>query len=307
MKRRPSGNLQVFSLSAIDIFASAMGAFIIIAIVLMPDYQKEVRYEGQLERLQMMVDNIDDQLTEQELEKDKLKKAIAAARAQLSKIKSEETKLLQELAASTKPIPRKAPKDDPADVDTKAKNQVTFRVLGLKTTRRKVALVVDLAGGRAKHKDAIKKALIRTIDSFQEYHEYYILGYHSSGGSFLTHRWPDLGFMEGGEKSKQEAFDYIDKLMGQFGGRNAMYDALKTGLESEAGAVVLISDGFADPRVNGNRDFDEIVSGIKSLNGEAKEVHSVLVGDFLNYYPPPLVLMQDIAKENNGNFIALLP
>ena len=36
-------NLGVFSLSAIDLFASAMGAFIVITIILMPDYQKEVR------------------------------------------------------------------------------------------------------------------------------------------------------------------------------------------------------------------------------------------------------------------------
>ena len=39
-------NLGVYSLSAIDLFASAMGAFIIITIVLMPDYQKEVRLQG---------------------------------------------------------------------------------------------------------------------------------------------------------------------------------------------------------------------------------------------------------------------
>ncbi len=41
-------NMGVFSLSAIDLFASAMGAFIIITIILMPDYQKEVRLEGHL-------------------------------------------------------------------------------------------------------------------------------------------------------------------------------------------------------------------------------------------------------------------
>ena len=42
-------NFGVFSLSAIDLFASAMGAFIIISLILMPDYQKEVRLEGSLQ------------------------------------------------------------------------------------------------------------------------------------------------------------------------------------------------------------------------------------------------------------------
>ena len=43
---------EVYSLSAIDLFASAMGAFIIISIILMPDYQKEVRSQGDMEYLE---------------------------------------------------------------------------------------------------------------------------------------------------------------------------------------------------------------------------------------------------------------
>ena len=42
----------VFSMSAIDLFASAMGAFLVITIILMPDYQKEVRLEGHLKRVE---------------------------------------------------------------------------------------------------------------------------------------------------------------------------------------------------------------------------------------------------------------
>ena len=45
-------NIEVYSLSAIDLFASAMGAFIIITIILMPDYQKEVRSQGDLQYLE---------------------------------------------------------------------------------------------------------------------------------------------------------------------------------------------------------------------------------------------------------------
>ena len=47
-------NYGVFSLSAVDLFASAMGAFIIITIILMPDYQKEVRLEDHLVLLESM-------------------------------------------------------------------------------------------------------------------------------------------------------------------------------------------------------------------------------------------------------------
>jgi hypothetical protein len=47
MRSRKRG-FEVFSLSAIDLFASAMGAFLIISIILMPDYQKEVRSQEHL-------------------------------------------------------------------------------------------------------------------------------------------------------------------------------------------------------------------------------------------------------------------
>ena len=47
-------NFEIYSLSAIDLFASAMGAFIVITIILMPDYQKEVRSQGDLEFLEAL-------------------------------------------------------------------------------------------------------------------------------------------------------------------------------------------------------------------------------------------------------------
>ena len=47
-------NFGVFSLSAIDLFASAMGAFIIISLILMPDYQKEVRLEGHFNYIEQL-------------------------------------------------------------------------------------------------------------------------------------------------------------------------------------------------------------------------------------------------------------
>ena len=38
--KRPSREINIFSLSALDLFASAMGSFILIAVLLFPYYQK---------------------------------------------------------------------------------------------------------------------------------------------------------------------------------------------------------------------------------------------------------------------------
>ena len=59
-------NFEVYSLSAIDLFASAMGAFIIMTIILMPDYQKEVRSQGDLEYLEELAGKTEAMLRETE-------------------------------------------------------------------------------------------------------------------------------------------------------------------------------------------------------------------------------------------------
>ena len=59
-------SFEVFSLSAIDLFASAMGAFIIISIIMMPDYQKEVRSQGDLEFLQELAGKTEAELEQSE-------------------------------------------------------------------------------------------------------------------------------------------------------------------------------------------------------------------------------------------------
>src|SRR5690606_27987601 len=41
--KRPSRELNIFSISALDLFASAMGAFILIAVILFPYYQQNAR------------------------------------------------------------------------------------------------------------------------------------------------------------------------------------------------------------------------------------------------------------------------
>jgi hypothetical protein len=47
--RRPSRELNIFSLSALDLFASAMGAFILIAVILFPYYQQNAKIMQELQ------------------------------------------------------------------------------------------------------------------------------------------------------------------------------------------------------------------------------------------------------------------
>ncbi|MCK6454399.1 MAG: hypothetical protein L6R19_26650 [Alphaproteobacteria bacterium] len=49
--RRPNRTIEIFSLSALDLFASAMGAFVVVAALLFPYYQRHATVRNERERL----------------------------------------------------------------------------------------------------------------------------------------------------------------------------------------------------------------------------------------------------------------
>src|SRR5210317_1847001 len=80
---------EVYSLSAIDLFASAMGAFIIISIILMPDYQKEVRSQGDLEYLEELAGKTEAMLEQTEEGSRDLLEALFAAQTRQQRLQAE--------------------------------------------------------------------------------------------------------------------------------------------------------------------------------------------------------------------------
>ena len=46
--RRPNRNIEIFSMSVLDMFASALGAFIIVSVILFPYFNKDVFKEVEI-------------------------------------------------------------------------------------------------------------------------------------------------------------------------------------------------------------------------------------------------------------------
>jgi uncharacterized protein YfaP (DUF2135 family) len=62
MKRRLNRDINIFSISALDLFASAMGAFILLTVILFPYYQKHADFEKQLSELRSQLAQTQQQL-----------------------------------------------------------------------------------------------------------------------------------------------------------------------------------------------------------------------------------------------------
>lgn len=322
MKRKPSREIEIFSMSAIDLFAAAMSAFAVLTVVLMPYYQKEVleappQLPLDTSRMGEQVGATEESVTETEVKKKSLERQVSAMRANVSDVKSEEEKLIAEYdsaqrelkakqAAASRAVPVPTPdptQTRPAPAPKKAID--TFRFLGMKTTKERVSVLVDLNDCMGGHEKAIKDATNRIITSLQDYHELQIVGFQHVGGQPRISTWPSAGaFRSMTESNKQGAISFANSLTNRFDGSSAMLAAFQDQFNGRAEAIFLVSDGLPNPVANGGMMPSQLGQRLTQQNGGRKEIHTVVVGPWFDYQDS-VEFMEGLAKRNGGQFMAL--
>jgi hypothetical protein len=304
-------NLGVFSLSAIDLFASAMGAFIIITIILMPDYQKEVRLEGHLEQIESMAGETEALLNDSELGINSTFESLTTAQSRQQELQAEQEIMSSELEtikARLQAANDQAPPPEPSPVETEEElgsNLVTFRFLGLKTDKTRILLLIDMNKYLAEHQTLVANTVARALESLQPGYEFGILGFQQLDGGSRYHRWPENGdLIEMNASNRSKANRFVQQLSGQFEGSSSVRDAFNVAFESTAEAIVLISDGLPNPAYNGGLPPRALIQDIVLANKQGKEIHAVTLGDYFKY-KGTVEFMENLARANSGNFLAL--
>ena len=303
-------NFEVYSLSAIDLFASAMGAFIVISIILMPDYQKEIRSQGDLEYLEELAGRTQAMLQETEAGRREQLEALLAAQtrhlrlqAELETVSSElETVEAEQQARQDQPPPPPSPVLTP---DEEGSNRVTFRFLGLKTDRKRILFLVDMNAFLAEHETLVRRTVVRAMDSLQTGYEFGILGFQQQDEGPRFYRWPadgDLAAMN--DRNRAEAIGFLDTLSRRFEGSSSLLTAFEQAFDSPAEAIILISDGLPNPAFNDGLSSSRLVRAITVANTGAREIHAVTVGDYFKYRGT-VEFMESLARANAGGFLAL--
>jgi hypothetical protein len=315
MKRRGSGDIEIFSLSAIDLFAAAMGAFALLTIVLMPYYQKEIQErtpENAIADLARAAENSVVATVEQ-------RKAIeakrSAAAANVSAIKSEAERLLAELAgAEAALLEKRAEAERAIEVPepiatqpgpTPQKAIVSFRFLGMKTVKDDIAVALDLNRCMGGHEASVNNAMERIISSLQDNHRLQVLGFQQTDSGPRVQAWPNGGGLRrvsGGTRA--EAIGFSERLTTRFGGSASMIDVFEKMLAGPAEAIFLVSDGLPNPRANNGLQPNQLIREITRRNGGRKEIHTVVVGNYFDY-DGTVEFMERLAEQNDGQFLAL--
>lgn len=301
----------VYSLSAVDLFASAMGAFIIISIILMPDYQKEVRLEGHLAALEALAQRSDARLEESELGVERLVVALTAAQTRQAELEAEAEMLGSEiqtreaqLVAALREPPPPPPTDEDSEEPTPT-NLVTFRFLGLKSEKTRFLILVDMNKYLAEHDELVARTVARAIDSLQPGMEFGILGFQQLDRGPAFYRWPESGALARmSQRSRRDALRFVDELGPRFDGGSPMLAAFEEAFRTPAQALILLSDGLPNPLFNENLPPRSLAQGITSANDKNVEIHAVTIGDYFKYQGT-VTFMETLARANSGSFLAL--
>ena len=310
MKRR-NRVFEVYSMSAIDLFASAMGAFIIISIILMPDYQKEVRSQGDLQYLEELAGQTEALLDQTEQGSRDILEALLAAQTRHQQLQAEfktvsaelETLNAQQQARLDQPPP--PPPSPVVTEEEEGRNLVTFRFLGLKTDQKRILFMVDMNRFLASHEPLVRNTVIRAMESLQEGYEFGILGFQQQDSGPAYYRWPADGKLVAmNDRSRADAKAFLRDISDKFEGSSSVLEAFSEAFKSQAGAIVLVSDGLPNPAYNNGLASGQLVRAITVANRRQQEVHAVTVGDYFKY-KGTVEFMESLARANGGGFLAL--
>lgn len=302
-------NISVFSISALDLFAAALGAFILIVLVLFP-YYRMGGTDISMEELEELVQKRRLAASTTQTEMSEIRAIRAEIRLLDLKYRTTEENMseirdtlleVQKQTANVEipdppPVPKPVPEPEPIPEPPRSIDRgVEFSILGLATSKKNIAIVVDMSGSMDAHSRKVTTALNEIVDQMKSDNRFVIIGYRG-GPTFDS--FPRNGQMSIASRSMVAgAKDFIARLPSRFGGGTPTQNAMVRALNMKPEAIILISDGAPDdgsPRA--------IVTNLTKRNRGRAEIHTVAIGDYTENKSLTLFL-QELANRNRGDFV----
>ncbi len=302
-------------MSALDLFAAALAAFLLIVVVLFEYYNKGGTDETSIEELEEMVkqrrfvaaSEKSDQSIIRALQSeikllDKEYKTSAENMSEIEKKLQEVLKAITDVVIPdpepVKPVEEPIPEPDPEPIPEPPRSTNTgqeFSILGLGTDKKDVVIVVDMSGSMQAHRGKVVDALNEVVNQMTPEHRFAIIGYRG-GPSYTT--FPFDGRQITADRAAiSNAKDFIKNMPRQFGGGTPTQTAMLRALNLKPEAIILMSDGAPDdgsPR--------QIVVNVTRQNRSKAEIHTVAIGDYTKDQQLTLFL-QEMARNNDGDFV----
>lgn len=284
MKKR-SRELSIFSMSALDLFASALGAFILITIVLLPFFPN-LNMSGQAQaKLEQAQAELEQAQAKLEQEKAKLKQE----KAELERAKAQAPKIEKQLAKRVEALQQEI--DD------------TTVLLGIKTKAKKFAFVIDMSGsiyqrGQQDYRSFITLAIQDMLAAFKAEIEVSLIGFQ---GSNRLHYWPqNRGYFHVKKNTRTRVVGQVNDWMKLVNGGTPTRAALLAAIALRPEEIILLSDGAP------SEDWRMVVRTVTAENMRKIPIHAVAVGNYVTDRKFIDFLVQ-LTKQNNGYVVGAKP
>ena len=306
--RTPDRNTAVFSTSAIDLFASALGAFILLVMLLFPYYRNAgsddafSKTEDILEQRRLASGEIDNLLANQRLAQSELQDQDRVNRgieAQISRIRKEMADIKTQLAEIPIPVPEPVEEVIEEPEPEALTPGIEFSILGLATEAKTFVIVIDMSGSMISYTDLMVKSVLEVLEPLDESNKFAIVGYQGNPSPVLWNYPDGTDLIQATPENLQAARDFTHSLARRFSGSTPTHYAVLSALQYPADAVILMSDGEPD----NSPGF--ILQDIAGLNRfEKKEIHTVAIGDYTQNRGL-VMFLQSLAKQNGGDFVGV--
>jgi Mg-chelatase subunit ChlD len=305
--RRPSRDTAVFTTSAIDLFASALGAFILLVMILFPYYrnagdddafsrtqeiqQKRRLAAGQIAELLATQRTAQSRVQELDEANRGIENAISRLREQVADIR---TQLAERPVVAPETVPEVIEEPEPESLVA----GVEFSILGLATEAKSFVIVVDMSGSMLSYADLMIKSVLEVLDPLDATNEFAIIGYQGNPAPVLW-SFPERGLIQGTPENLDSARDFTRSLARRFSGSTPTHYAILAAMQYPADAIVLMSDG--EP----NTPPGDIIQDVTTLNQfRQTEIHTVAIGDY-THNRNLVLFMQTLARLNRGDFVGV--
>ena len=305
MKKR-SREISIFSMSMLDLFASALGAFMLITIVLLPFFPNlniSGLEEAELEREKATLEQAK---TELEQAKTELEQAKAQSAREKATLEQQTAKLEQEKAQLERAMAKAPRTKSPLEKQVAALQQEiddTSVLLGIRTKAKKFVFVIDMSSsiyqpGQHDYRQFIALSMQDILAAFKSEIEVCLIGFQ---GADLLHYWPqDGGYFQVKKNTRDRVVSLVRNWMKSIGGGSPTRVALLAALALHPEEIILLSDGAP------TEDWQVVVQAVTAENKRKIPIHAVAVGNYTadrNF----IDFLVQLTEQNNGYVVGAKP
>ena len=319
MKKR-SREISIFSMSALDLFASALGAFILITIVLLPFFPNlnmAGQAQAELEQVQAELAQAQAELVQAKAELEREKAKLAQAKAELERAKANAPKTESQLAKQVEALQQELERAQANAV--KEKSQLVKRMealqqkiddttvlLGIKTKAKKFVFVIDMSGsiyrpGQQDYRQFITLAMQDMLAAFKSEIEVCLIGFHAPNQRTALHYWPqNRGYFQTRKNTRNRVVGQVNEWMRLVDGGTPTREALLAAMALYPEEIILLSDGSP------SEDWHMVVRTVTAENRRKIPIHAVAVGNYVTDRNFIDFLVQ-LTEQNNGYLVGAKP